>query len=68
MLEYAKESNAESVLLVSSYMVYGEVFSGKNNICENDLGYLDPTDADSAYAQSMRSQSASRSAEFRPYP
>ena len=34
---------------------YGEVFSGKNNICENDLGYLDPTDADSAYAQSMRS-------------
>lgn len=55
VLEYAKESNAESVLLVSSYMVYGEVFSGKNNICENDLGYLDPTDADSAYAQSMRS-------------
>ena len=55
VLEYAKESNAESVLLVSSYTVYGEVFSGKNNICENDLGYLDPTDADSAYAQSMRS-------------
>ena len=46
VLEYAKESNAESVLLVSSYMVYGEVFSGKNNICENDLGYLDPTDAE----------------------
>ncbi len=54
-LEYAKKSNAESVLLVSSYMVYGEVFSSKNNISENDLGYLNPTDADSAYAQSMRS-------------
>lgn len=55
VLEYAKKSNAESILLVSSYMVYGEVFSGKNTISESDLGYLNPTDADSAYAQSMRS-------------
>lgn len=55
VLEYAKKSNAESVLLVSSYMIYGEVFSGKNTISESNLGYLNPTDADSAYAQSMRS-------------
>ena len=55
VLEYAKKSNAESVLLVSSYMVYGEVFSGKNTISESDLGYLNPTNADSAYTQSMRS-------------
>lgn len=55
VLEYAKKSKSESVLLVSSYMIYGEIMYGKNTISESDLGYLDPADSNNAYAQSMRS-------------
>ncbi|WP_294464194.1 NAD(P)-dependent oxidoreductase [uncultured Ruminococcus sp.] len=54
VLEYAKKSNAESTLIVSSLKVYGSVFNGKNSIGEDDLGYIDIDSYKNCYAQGKR--------------
>lgn len=53
-LEYAKKSNCESTLIVSSLKVYGSVFNGKSSISENDLGYIDIDSYKNCYAQGKR--------------
>lgn len=53
-LEFAKKSNAESTLIVSSLKVYGSVFNGKNSISEDDLGYIDIDNYKNCYAQGKR--------------
>ena len=53
-LEYAKKSNAESTLIVSSLKVYGSVFNGKSSIGEDDLGYIDIDSYKNCYAQGKR--------------
>lgn len=58
VLEYAKDSKAESTLIVSSLKVYGELFNGKNDISEDDLGYIDIDDSKSCYAQGKRAAEA----------
>ena len=54
VLEYAKNSGAESTLIVSSLKVYGNLFNGKREISENDIGYLDINDYKNCYAQGKR--------------
>lgn len=53
-LEYAKKSNAESTLIVSSLKVYGSVYNGKSSIAENDIGYIDIDSYKNCYAQGKR--------------
>lgn len=54
VLEYAKNSKAQSTLIVSSLKVYGEVYNGKENLSENDIGYLDINNYKNCYAQGKR--------------
>lgn len=54
VLEYAKNSKAQSTLIVSSLKVYGEVYNGKQSLSENDLGYLDINNYKNCYAQGKR--------------
>lgn len=54
VLEYAKASNAESTLIVSSLKIYGTIHNGKSSICETDIGYLDPDNYKNCYAQGKR--------------
>lgn len=54
VLEYAKKSNAESTLIVSSLKVYGSVYNGNSSICEDDIGYLDIDNYKNCYAQGKR--------------
>lgn len=54
VLDYAKKSNAESTLIVSSLKVYGELYNGKSMISEDDIGYLDIDNYKNCYAQGKR--------------
>lgn len=54
VLDYAKNSNSESTLIVSSLKVYGSVYNSKNSISETDLGYIDIDNYKNCYAQGKR--------------
>lgn len=54
VLDYAKNSKAESTLIVSSLKVYGSVYKGNNKLKEQDLGYLDIDSYKNCYAQGKR--------------
>lgn len=54
VLEYAKNSQSESTLIVSSLKVYGSVYNGKSSISEDDLGYIDIDSYKNCYAQGKR--------------
>ena len=42
VLEFAKKSEAEATLIVSSLKVYGTLYGEENGITEDDCGYLPP--------------------------
>ncbi len=52
-LEFARRSNAEATLIISSFKVYGKIF-GKKEITENDRGSLDIDNYKNCYAQGKR--------------
>lgn len=54
VLEYAKKSKAESTLVISSLKIYGALHNGKNDIMEEDIGYLNLDDYKNCYAQGKR--------------
>jgi nucleoside-diphosphate-sugar epimerase len=54
VLDFAKNSNSESVLIVSSLKVYGDIYKGNVPINENDLGYIDFTSYKNCYAMGKR--------------
>lgn len=54
VLDYAKNSNAESTLIVSSLKVYGSVYNKKGKLTEQDIGYIDIDSYKNCYAQGKR--------------
>ncbi|MDO5408855.1 MAG: NAD-dependent epimerase/dehydratase family protein [Lachnospiraceae bacterium] len=54
LLEYAKKSRSESVLLISSLKVYGKVTDGSQKLTEEKSGYLDQTSYKNCYAVGKR--------------
>lgn len=54
VLDYAKRSNAEATLIISSFKVYGTLRKYKNFTCEDDCGYLDSSNYKNCYAQGKR--------------
>ena len=54
VLEYARKSNAQSSLIISSFKIYGTLHSGKNEITEDEAGYLDCNSYKNCYAQGKR--------------
>ncbi len=53
-LDFAKASNAEASLVVSSLKVYGTLYTGKPYIEEDDCGYVDFTSYKNCYAVGKR--------------
>ena len=53
-LEYAKNCESKSTLLVSSLKVYGQVHDGSKTLKEENVGYLDHTSYKNCYAQGKR--------------
>ena len=53
-LNFAKDSNSEASLIVSSLKVYGTLYTGKPYIEEDDNGYVDFTSYKSCYAIGKR--------------
>lgn len=53
-LNFAKDSNAEASLIVSSLKVYGTLYTGKPYIEEDDNGYVDFTSYKNCYAIGKR--------------
>ena len=54
ILRYARKENTESVLMISSLKIYGEISSGKDHIDEEDIGYLDIDNYRNCYAMGKR--------------
>lgn len=54
VLRYAMKEQVEAVLMVSSLKVYGEITNGRENIREEDLGYLDIDAYKNCYAIGKR--------------
>ncbi len=54
VLEYAQKSKAESFLIISSFKIYGTLYNGKQDIAEDDIGYLDFNSYKNCYAQGKR--------------
>lgn len=54
VLDFAKESNSEAALIISSLKVYGVVHNGKNFLSESDIGYVDFTSYKNCYAVGKR--------------
>lgn len=67
VLDFAKESNSQSALIISSLKVYGAVHNGKSFISESDIGYVDFTSYKNCYAVGKRASetlAASYSKQF----
>jgi nucleoside-diphosphate-sugar epimerase len=67
VLDFAKECNSESTLIVSSLKVYGKLYTGKSSISEDDIGYVDFTSYKNCYAVGKRASetlAASYSKQF----
>lgn len=54
VLEYAKSVKAKSVVYLSSMEVFGATDKSKNQIFENDIGYLDFLNIRSCYSEGKR--------------
>ena len=54
VLEFARQSRSKAVLIISSLKVYGVIYSDKEKISEDDLGYIDFTSCKNCYAMSKR--------------
>lgn len=54
VLNFAKKSESESTLIISSLKVYGKLYNGKNSISEDDIGYIDFTSYKNCYAVGKR--------------
>lgn len=54
VLDYAKNSDSEASLIISSLKVYGALHTGRQSIDENDVGYLDFTSYKNCYAVGKR--------------
>lgn len=54
VLEFAHKHHAESTLVISSFKVYGSLHNGKNEIKEDEIGYLDFDNYKNCYAQGKR--------------
>lgn len=54
VLDFAKASNSEAALIISSLKVYGKLHTGKQSISEDDIGYLDFTSYKNCYAVGKR--------------
>lgn len=54
VLDFARESNSKSVLIISSLKVYGAVYNGKDKLYEEDAGYIDFTSYKNCYAVGKR--------------
>lgn len=54
VFDYAKRSSALSSLIISSFKVYGSMHSGKDEICEDEAGYIDFNNYKNCYAQGKR--------------
>lgn len=67
VLDYAKASQSEASLIISSLKVYGKLHNGKKFIEEDDIGYLDFTSYKNCYAVGKRASetlAASYSKQF----
>lgn len=54
VLEFAREKECESTLIISSLKVYGKLQTGKSFIQEDDIGYVDFTSYKNCYAEGKR--------------
>ena len=54
ILEFARECESESTLIISSLKVYGKLDTGRNYILEDDIGYVDFTSYKNCYAEGKR--------------
>jgi len=52
ILNLARDTGSKSVVFLSSMEVYGQ--TEKNEVCENDLGYIDLSDPRSSYPEGKR--------------
>lgn len=67
VLDYAKSSNAKATLIVSSLKVYGVLYGEKQNISEEDMGYLDFTSYKNCYAMGKRASETLAASYCREY-
>ncbi len=54
VLDFAKECESKSTLIISSLKVYGTVYNGKGVLSEDDIGYVDFTSYKNCYATGKR--------------
>lgn len=54
VLDFAKVSESEATLIISSLKVYGKLHTGRQSISEDDIGYLDFTSYKNCYAVGKR--------------
>ncbi len=54
ILKIAQEKNVEAMIYLSSLEVYGTPDASKENISENDYGYIDPLNPRSSYSEGKR--------------
>lgn len=67
VLEYAKKSQAEATLIVSSLKVYGTVYGSQEKLREEDSGYLDFTSYKNCYAMGKRASETLAASFCREY-
>lgn len=67
VLDYAVQSKAEAVLVVSSLKVYGILYGEQESIREEDCGYLDFTSYKNCYAMGKRAAETLAASYCREY-
>ena len=67
VLEYAKKSQAEATLIVSSLKVYGTVYGSQEKLREEDSGYLDFTSYKNCYAMGKRAAETLAASYYNEY-
>lgn len=67
VLDFAKESQSEAALIISSLKVYGAVHNGKNFLTETDIGYVDFTSYKNCYAVGKRASETLAASYSRQY-
>lgn len=67
VLDYAVQSKAEAVLVVSSLKVYGVLYGEQESIREEDCGYLDFTSYKNCYAMGKRASETLAASYCREY-
>lgn len=67
VLELAKKSKAQAVLIISSLKVYGEIFGDREKMTESDSGYIDFTNYKNCYAMGKRASETLAASYAREY-